>query len=195
MIEEAFERCQSEFVERVTKRMVGQGVDEDDARKRVYDNMLPTYRKAFANIFVTEMLWFHAMRKDPVYLSVKNTVSDLKLIEDYDNEEAWKSAVNKRKFLFNKILKEYDPPELSGPEDDDDDDTQREQQQQVVSKENNEQVSGGSGGSIKLAWLVPRNRWLCGQRTSCCAKVENVDSVDNVDSLVLRRKTQQRLKN
>ena len=37
-------------------------------------------------------------------------------------------------------------------------------------------------------WLVPRNRWLCGQRTSCCAKVENVDSV------VLRRKTQQRWK-
>ena len=21
-------------------------------------------------------------------------------------------------------------------------------------------------------WLVPRNRWLCGQRTSCCAKVK-----------------------
>ena len=37
-------------------------------------------------------------------------------------------------------------------------------------------------------WLVPRNRWLCGQRTSCCTKVENVDPV------VLRRKTQQRSK-
>ena len=46
LIEEAFERCQSEFDERVTKHMARQGVDEDDARKRVYDNMLPTYRKA-----------------------------------------------------------------------------------------------------------------------------------------------------
>ena len=83
--------------------------------------MLPAYRKALANSFVNEMLWFHAMRKDPIFLSVKTTVSDLKLIEDYDNEEAWKSAINKLKFLFDRILKEYNPPELSGSEDDDDD--------------------------------------------------------------------------
>ena len=76
------------------------------------------------------------MRKDPVFLSVKTTVSDLKLLDDYDNDEAWKSAVDKRKFLFDRILKEYNPPELSGPEDDDDNDTQNEK----VSKENNDQV-------------------------------------------------------
>ena len=34
----------------------------------------------------------------------------MKLLEDYDNEEAWKSAVNKGKFMFDRILKEYDPP-------------------------------------------------------------------------------------
>ena len=39
--------------------------------------MLPTYRKALANILVNEMVWFHAMRKDPVFLSVKTTVSGL----------------------------------------------------------------------------------------------------------------------
>ena len=100
----------------------------------------------FANIFVNEMLWFHAMRKDPVFLSVKTTVTDLKLLDDYDNEEAWKSAVSKRKFLF-LILKEYGPPEMSWPEEDDDDDhTQTEK----LSKENNYQVGEGSGGSSKL---------------------------------------------
>ena len=138
MIEEAFERCQSEFDERVTKHIAIQGIDEDDARKRAYNN-----------IFVNELLWFHATRKDPSFLSVKTTVSDLKLLEDYDNEEAWKSAVNKRKFMFDRILKEYDPPELSGLEYDDDD-TQTEKQQQSVSKENNDQVGGGSGGSSNL---------------------------------------------
>ena len=148
LIEEAFERCQSEFDGRVTKHMARQGVVEDDARKRVYDSMLPIYRQASANIFVNEMLWFHAMRKDPVFLSVKTTVSDLKLLDDYDTEEAWKSAVNKRKFLFDRILKEYDPPELSGPEDDDD--TQTDKQQQAVSKENNDQVGEGSVGRSKL---------------------------------------------
>ena len=111
--------------------------------------MLPAYRKALANIFVTEMLWFHAMRKDPNFVSLKTTVSDLKLLEDNDNEEAWKSAANKRKFLFDRILTEYDPPELSGPEYDDVY-TQTEKQQQAVSKENNDQVGGGSGCRSKL---------------------------------------------
>ena len=46
LIEETFELCQSEFDERVTEHMARQGVDKEDARRRVYDNMLPTYRKA-----------------------------------------------------------------------------------------------------------------------------------------------------
>ena len=53
--------------------------------------------------------------KDRIYLSVKNTVSDLKLLDDYDTEEPWKSAVIKQKFLLDRILKEIDPPELSDP--------------------------------------------------------------------------------
>ena len=106
-----------------------------------------------------------------LFSCLKTTVSGLKFIEDCDNEEVWKSAVNKRKFLFDRILKEYDPPELSGPKDNDDD-TQTEKQQQTVSlliiaylslliiadhclsfyfsKENNDQVGGASGGSSKL---------------------------------------------
>ena len=95
MIEEAFEQCQSEFDERVTKHMARQGVDEDDARKLVYDTLLPTYRKALVYVIVNEILWFYAiMRKDRIYLSVKNTVSDLKLLDEYDNKEAWQSADN-----------------------------------------------------------------------------------------------------
>ena len=61
--------------------------------------MLLAQRKGLANSFVTEMYWFHVMRKDPIFLSMKTTVSDLELLEDYDNEEAWKSAVNKRNFV------------------------------------------------------------------------------------------------
>ena len=98
LIQEAFERCLSEF-ERVTVARGDIGVDQDDAQKLVYYNMLPAHGKGLANSFVTEMLWFHAMRKDPIFLSMKTTVSDLKLLEDYDNEGAWKSAVNERNFV------------------------------------------------------------------------------------------------
>ena len=83
--------------------------------------------------------------KDRIYLSVKNTVSDLKLLDDYDTEEPWKSAVIKRKFLLDRILKEYDPPELSDPRDYDG--GQTEEQPQTTSKVNNDQEGRGGGGS------------------------------------------------
>ena len=51
LIEEAFERCQSEFDERVTEHMARQGVDEEDARKRVYDNMLTNLQESVGERF------------------------------------------------------------------------------------------------------------------------------------------------
>ena len=44
----------------------------------------------------------------------------MKLIEDYDTDEAWKSAVNKQKFLLDRIIKEYDPREMSDAKEYDD---------------------------------------------------------------------------
>ena len=49
--------------------------------KKVYENMLPTYRKAWANGFVNEILWFDAIKKDYIYLSYTK-VSDLKFLDD-----------------------------------------------------------------------------------------------------------------
>ena len=59
------------------------------------------------------------MNRDPIFKTVKRTVSDLIDIDDYDGEEAWKSAVNKRKFLLDIVLKEYEPPEVSVREEED----------------------------------------------------------------------------
>ena len=49
------------------------------------------------------------MKKDRIYFS------DLKLLDDYDNEEAWKSAVNKRKFLFDRTLNKFDRRNCPSP--------------------------------------------------------------------------------
>ena len=149
MIEEAFDRCQSQFDERVTKHMAGPGRCSE-ARVRQYVTSIQNTEKRWRTFSLLKCCGFMPCQRTLFScLCVKTKVSDLKLLEDYDNEEAWKSAVNKRKFLFDRILKEYDPPELSGPEYDDVD-TQTEKQQQAVSKENNDQVGGGNGGSSKL---------------------------------------------
>ena len=48
LIEVAFERCQSEFDERVTKHLAKQGVDEDDARKQYVTNLQKSVGEHFS---------------------------------------------------------------------------------------------------------------------------------------------------
>ena len=121
LVEDAFDKCQFEFDERVNAYMTAHGVDQGNARERIYKNMLPAFRKAMADAFVNVILWFHAMQKEPIYLSIKKTVSNLKYMDDYNTEEAWKSAAKTRKFLFDGILKKYEPPEITNAETDDED--------------------------------------------------------------------------
>ena len=85
LIEEAFEQCQSLFDELITEHMARQGVDGEDARKRVYDNILPTYRKALVNVFVDEMLWFDAMN------STRRNCPNPKIVKPKNNNRiVWK---------------------------------------------------------------------------------------------------------
>lgn len=48
-----------------------------------------------------------AVLKHCNYVAIKKTAADLKDLEDYNMEEAWKYVVNKGKFLFDKTLTEY----------------------------------------------------------------------------------------
>jgi hypothetical protein len=61
------------------------------------------------------IIWINALLKDSTYKAIKKTASDLKVIDDYDSEEAWKYAISSRKYLFEKILNKYDPPEMTKP--------------------------------------------------------------------------------
>jgi hypothetical protein len=50
---------------------------------------------------------------DPIYKTIKKTASELKMIDDYGSEEVCKYAINSRTYLFEKILKKYEPPEIT----------------------------------------------------------------------------------
>ena len=128
LIEAVFEQCQRKFDKRVASHMSSADMDEAEARKLVYRNMLPIYRKVLTNLFVDKVLWFRAMQRGPIFKTVKRTASDLIDLDDYDGEEAWKSAVNKRKFLFDRVLKEYEPPEVSVREEEDEPENDEQQE-------------------------------------------------------------------
>ena len=113
IVQEAFDRFQSEFEERVKDYVSKENVQESDVRQIVFEDMWDIYRKAMMNIFIDKMLWFAATKREPVFTAIRKSATDLKTMDDYDDDEAWKSATSKRKFLFDKILKRYEPPELA----------------------------------------------------------------------------------
>jgi hypothetical protein len=120
VIEQAFDECQSQFEEKVAQLIKKKHLSEDDARTKAYVEMEPAYRKAIANIFRNRMLWFSLIRQDPLYKAVRSTVNHLRDLEDYDVDESWKYAISKRKYLFDKLLKNYTPPDVLVSVDDKD---------------------------------------------------------------------------
>jgi len=92
--------------------MEDEGVTLDVARNRVFRNMRDKYRKTVAQFFSKTILWCRALKEDSVYNKIKKTASDLELMEDYGSEEAWRYAINKRKYLFEKVLNRYQAPDI-----------------------------------------------------------------------------------
>ena len=112
VVQKAFDQCQDQFERRVNELLRSNYISEEEARQRVYLDMRSTYRKAASGVFTDRMLWFHAIRKQPVYKAIQKTVKNFVELDDYSSEEAWKSAVGQRKYLFDTILTRYNPPDL-----------------------------------------------------------------------------------
>ena len=53
------------------------------------------------------------MKQDPVHRAIKRTAKLLNQDEEFESEESLKYATKKRKYLFDKVLQEYNPPELT----------------------------------------------------------------------------------
>ena len=134
VVEKAFERCQEHFEEEVEKLIKTRHLGIDDAREEAYEDMRSTYRKAIMDIFTKRMVWFHAMQKHPLYKAVKKTVDDLINMEDFGRDEAWKYAVKKRKYLFDAILDDYNPPEAGEEDASDEEAEQEEEESEPVTK-------------------------------------------------------------
>jgi hypothetical protein len=93
---------------------VNNDISDAEAMEDVYQDMKSTYRTAMLNTFGSKLLWFDAMKKDPVYKSIKATIQQVIDSKGYDPEEALEYSILKRNFLFDKVLERYDIPDLEG---------------------------------------------------------------------------------
>lgn len=84
--------------------------------ERAFIDMLDQYRRTLSKILVNVIVKWRAFKDTPIYKSIKDMATDPELMKDYDREEAWKHATNKRKYLFEKLIRSYEPPEISALE-------------------------------------------------------------------------------
>jgi len=117
VVQKAFDKCAEQFEDEVTKLVHREDISQTEARSHVYNEMRSKYRKAMITVFTNRMVWFDALRKHPIYKTIKKTATNLIDLDDYSSDEAWKSAIGQRKFLFDTILEEYYPPEMESEDD------------------------------------------------------------------------------
>ena len=113
LVDEVFKQYQHIYEKQVLDIINKENISEEEARVRIYTSMRNTYRKALTDVFTDNVVWFTSLKNSPIFQSIKKTVNRVIESEDFDKEEAWKYAVNRRKFLFEAVLDDYNPPEVT----------------------------------------------------------------------------------
>ncbi len=116
MVEEAMQRRKTAFEEMKTN-LIHRGVDEQSAGEKAYLNVLPMLQKELESIYMERLLWMKQLKNDPVHTKIMQTKDAFVHNDDFDPEEAMEAAVNKRKFLFKRLLKDYSFIEENNDED------------------------------------------------------------------------------
>ena len=105
LIEEAKERNVSEY-EEIKQNFIERGLDEESASGQAYALILPKLQKDLERIYLERLFWMRQLRKNRVHRKVMNTRDAFINSDDFDHDEALEAAVDKRKFLLKRLLKD-----------------------------------------------------------------------------------------
>ena len=79
------------------------GDSEDVARSKAVNALVPVYKKELRKVLLENLQWMRAMKKDPTFKKVMETQKELKDTEGFDWLESTELAIDKRKFLLNRL--------------------------------------------------------------------------------------------
>ncbi|KAL9972140.1 hypothetical protein ACROYT_G018393 [Oculina patagonica] len=87
------------------------GDSPEVARVKAENALLPVYRKELRKVLLDYLQWMHAIKKDSTFRKVMETKNELKDTEGYDWLESTELAIDKRKFLLNRLFVKQTVPE------------------------------------------------------------------------------------
>ena len=117
VVEEAMQKHKAAFQE-MKMNLTQSGLDEETAGETAYSNILPELQKELKSIYLQRLQWIQQLKKDLVHKKIMQTKDALVNDDDFDPDKAMEAAVNKRKFLIKRRLKDYTFTEDGDDEED-----------------------------------------------------------------------------
>ena len=100
-------------------------MNTDEAEEVTFDKLEPRYRAEAIGQYKAFLKFSKAMKKDPLHKKITDTAKRLRDEDDFDENDALKYAIKKRRYLLDGKLEEFDPPTYSLGEDDESDSLQQ----------------------------------------------------------------------
>ena len=78
--------------------------DESEAKQEAFAQIRPVFQKEWADVYMNNLAWMKALRKDPIHKKIMATRDDYVNNNMFDQDEAIAAAVKTRKFLLKRLL-------------------------------------------------------------------------------------------
>ena len=86
--------------------LLKEGHDESEAKQEALAQILSVFQKELAGVYMDNLTWMKAMKKDPIRKKIMVTPDDYVDNDMCDPDEAMAAAVDKRKFLLKQLLED-----------------------------------------------------------------------------------------
>ena len=73
-------------------------------KRKAFPQILPVFQKELADVYMNNLAWMKALRKDPIHKKIMATRDDYVNNDMFDQDEAVSAAV--RKFLLKGLLED-----------------------------------------------------------------------------------------
>ena len=95
-----------DLYEDILQALLMEGHDESEAKEETFSQILPVFQKELADVYMNNLAWMKASRKDPIHKKIMATRDDYVNNDIFDQDEAISAAVDKRKFLLKRLLED-----------------------------------------------------------------------------------------
>ena len=122
--------------------LVEKGASEAVAQAKAFNALLPVFRAKLRRLYLHYLKKFRRLKRDPVHEAVMKTLRRfMHEEEDMDYEEAADAAVDRRKFLLNRIFHPRPVPKNEEEEEEEEEEEKEEEEEEEEEEDEEDKES------------------------------------------------------